>query len=107
MNGEQKKGRWASLKAPGLGAICRKRRHEVGLRQDETAVRGGLTYSALSKIERGRSRPTIDTIARIAFACGYSDVSTFLYGLQVKDVLGQAVYEDLVNALPPIRQGVD
>ncbi|MDP7637823.1 MAG: helix-turn-helix transcriptional regulator [Phycisphaerae bacterium] len=107
MNGEQKKGRWASLKDPGIGAICLKRRHEVGLRQDETAVRGGLTYSALSKIERGRSRPTIDTIVRIAFACGYSDVSVFLYGLKVKDVLGQAVYDHLISTLPPVRDGGD
>jgi len=86
-----------------IGAICFKRRHEAGLRPDETAVRGGLAYSALSKIEQGHSLPTLDSIARIAFACGYDGISAFLFGLQVKDVLGQRVYDLLINALPPVR----
>ncbi len=45
-------------------------RHELHLTQAQLAVRAGVAQEEISRIERGRKSPTMDTFARIAAALG-------------------------------------
>lgn len=56
-----------------LGETIQDRREQVGLTQDELSDRAGLSYSTLSKIERGVVKnPSVFTISSIATALGCS-----------------------------------
>jgi transcriptional regulator with XRE-family HTH domain len=57
---------------PALGAAIRKLRQQRKLSQEDLAHDAGLTTSALSSIERGKSNPTWATVRRIAAALGVS-----------------------------------
>jgi DNA-binding XRE family transcriptional regulator len=48
------------------------RRHELHWTQKELAERAGVGQAVISKIERGRLSPTLDTYARLAAALGLS-----------------------------------
>ena len=50
--------------------IIREARLRAGLTQSALAVRAGTTQSAVSRWERGRADPGIDTLRRIVEACG-------------------------------------
>lgn len=54
------------MRAENLGQRVRKLRTERGLTQKELALRGGVSHSALSKIENSQLSPTFETILRIA-----------------------------------------
>jgi DNA-binding XRE family transcriptional regulator len=45
-------------------------RHDLHLTQAQLAARAGVAQEEISRIERGRKSPTIDTYARIAAALG-------------------------------------
>lgn len=47
-----------------------KSRDRAGLTQKELATRSGLTQSNISNIEKGVTRPTIDSLKKIADATG-------------------------------------
>ena len=42
----------------------------MGLTQAELADRAGTTQSAIARWETGRSRPAVETLARLVRACG-------------------------------------
>jgi len=46
------------------------RRHELHLTQQELAARAGIAQAEISRIERGRKSPTLDTFATLAAALG-------------------------------------
>jgi DNA-binding XRE family transcriptional regulator len=45
-------------------------RHQLHLTQAQLAVRSGVAQEEISRIERGRKSPTMDTFARLAAALG-------------------------------------
>lgn len=65
------------MRAENLGQRVRQLRTERSLTQKELALRGGVSHSALSKIENRQLSPTFETILRIADGLGI-DVSELL-----------------------------
>lgn len=55
-----------------VGDNCARIRKELGITQEELAVRCGLSQQYLSDLERGKRNPTIVTIYEIAQALGVS-----------------------------------
>lgn len=51
-------------------AIIREARRQAGLTQQELADRSGTSQPAIARYERARSMPSVDTLQRIAVACG-------------------------------------
>lgn len=58
------------MKAAVVGRIVEERRREAGLTQRELAGRIGTTQAAISKIETGRTMPTLELLERVAVATG-------------------------------------
>lgn len=54
----------------GGGSIAREARRRAGLTQAELARRLGTTQSAVARIERGGTEPSMERLRRIARACG-------------------------------------
>ena len=52
------------------GDLIREARLRARLTQLELAARSGTTQSAISRWERGRSEPGVDTLRRLVEACG-------------------------------------
>lgn len=50
--------------------LIREARLRAGLTQAELAERAGTTQSAVARWETGRARPSLETLARLARACG-------------------------------------
>ncbi|HET7385934.1 MAG TPA: helix-turn-helix transcriptional regulator [Nocardioidaceae bacterium] len=50
--------------------LVREARKRAGLSQRELAEKAGTTQSALSRLERGRSAPSFDTVLRLVRLCG-------------------------------------
>ncbi len=63
--------------AATLGARVRQFRIELGMTQTELAEKGGLSHSALSKVESGQLSPTFQTLLRIVQGLGV-DMSRLL-----------------------------
>lgn len=57
---------------PELGAAIAEARHAAGLSQAMVAKKTGLAVETLSRVERGKLIPGIDTLSRIAVALGVS-----------------------------------
>jgi DNA-binding XRE family transcriptional regulator len=55
-----------------LGARLRRAREEAGLTQPALGERAGLDQAVISRLERGKVRPRIDTLRRIAEGLGLS-----------------------------------
>lgn len=56
---------------PRAAAIIREARQQTGLSQAELAARIGVSQSAISKLEREGSNPTIATLDRVLRATGH------------------------------------
>jgi transcriptional regulator with XRE-family HTH domain len=54
-----------------LGDLIRERRRELALSQRSLARRAGTTQAAVSRIERGLTTPTWETIRALLLAMGY------------------------------------
>lgn len=54
-----------------VGELIRERRRESGLSQLSLARRAGTTQAAVSRIERGLTTPTWDTVEALLLAMGY------------------------------------
>jgi transcriptional regulator with XRE-family HTH domain len=52
------------------GSLVQEARRRAGLSQAELAERIGTTQSAVARLERGRSAPSAERLARIVRACG-------------------------------------
>jgi len=60
-------------KKANIGSIIQKLRKEANLTQEELALKSGIPYTTLIKIEGGQvQNPTIKTIKKIADALGVS-----------------------------------
>jgi transcriptional regulator with XRE-family HTH domain len=46
-------------------------RQAAGLTQRSLAARAGTSAAAINRYERGRSRPDLETLARVLAACGF------------------------------------
>jgi transcriptional regulator with XRE-family HTH domain len=53
------------------GELIRERRRTLGLSQRSLARRAGTTQAAVSRIERGLTTPTWDTVRALLLAMGY------------------------------------
>jgi transcriptional regulator with XRE-family HTH domain len=54
-----------------LGSSLRRRREQAGLNQRTLALRAGTTQAAVSRIERGLTTPTWNTVRALLLAMGY------------------------------------
>jgi len=50
--------------------VVREARRRAGLTQDELARRVGTTQSAIARIERGRTAPSLERLRELVRACG-------------------------------------
>ena|ERR1700720_596057 len=53
------------------GDLIRERRRRMGLSQRSLALRAGTTQAAVSRIERGLTTPTWETVRSLMLAMGY------------------------------------
>ena len=51
-------------------SVIRKTRQRAGLTQAELAKRAGTTQSAISRLDGGGVRPSLETLERLTKACG-------------------------------------
>lgn len=63
-----------------LARLVIKHRAALGLSQEELAQRVGTSYSAISRIESGRHKSSVDTLQRLAAALGLRFVLGFESG---------------------------
>jgi transcriptional regulator with XRE-family HTH domain len=70
------------MNASTIGRVVGERRREAGLTQRELAELIGTTQAAVSKIEAGRTMPTLALLERVAVATGRPLVLTL--GAQVR-----------------------
>ncbi|MCB0973286.1 MAG: helix-turn-helix transcriptional regulator [Actinobacteria bacterium] len=54
----------------GLRELVRRLRTDAGLTQTELAVRMRTTQSSIARLERGGTRPTLETLEKVARAVG-------------------------------------
>jgi len=52
------------------GGLIREARRRAGLTQAELAHRVGTTQSAIARLERGRTEPSIERVGQLLRACG-------------------------------------
>ena len=55
----------------------KEKREQLGISQKELAEKADISQSFLCDIEKGRSKPSIDTAVRLADALGISDIKFF------------------------------
>ena len=51
--------------------VVREARRRAGLSQSDLAARIGTTQSAIARLERGKTMPSIDYVTRAVRGCGY------------------------------------
>jgi transcriptional regulator with XRE-family HTH domain len=56
---------------PSAAVLIRDARTEAGMTQADLAARAGLSQSAVARLERGGSNPTIATLANVIAATGH------------------------------------
>src|SRR5438046_8876869 len=62
---------WAILLGMKGNHLVREARRRAGLTQAELAARAGTTQSAIARLERGATTPTLKTISDLVRACGF------------------------------------
>lgn len=82
-----------------LGARIRKRRHQLGLTQEQLAERAGVSKETVGRIEQGTGSPALITISRVANALGTTG-SALIAGQASDEVAA------LVNGLPKHEQQI-
>jgi transcriptional regulator with XRE-family HTH domain len=65
-------GNWATLLKETLPGEIAKLRKDRGLSKNELAARTGLARSFVTEIEQGKTTPSVESLARIAFVLGIS-----------------------------------
>ena len=63
---------WATLLKKALPGEIGQLRKERGLSKNELAARTGLARSFVTEIEQGKTTPSIESFARVAFVLGIS-----------------------------------
>ncbi len=68
-----------------FGLAIKKRRHELGISQEELAERAELHRTYISDIERGVRNPSLENIEKLAKALEVSVSALFIsYGIEVE-----------------------
>lgn len=67
------------------GKAFKESREEMDLTREKAAEMAGCTLSALSKIERGKTRPKHSTIEKFCRSIGIPLARFFYYALEPKD----------------------
>lgn len=82
------------------GGLIRNHRVQLGLTQSSLARRAGTTQAAVSRIERGQTTPTWDTVRALLLAMGYEP------HLQARRLPGRwdPVHLATVRARPPAER---
>src|SRR5437764_12839772 len=62
---------WAILLNMKGNHLVREARRRAGLTQAELAARAGTTQSAIARLERGATTPTLETISKLVRAAGF------------------------------------
>ena len=62
---------WAILLNMKGNHLVREARRRAGLTQAELAARAGTTQSAIARLERGATTPTLETISNLVRAAGF------------------------------------
>ena len=74
----------ANPRQRALGDRVRGFRHGLGLSQEQLALKAGINRTYIASLEAGRRNPSIDLIARLAFALEV-DAGDLVRGLQDED----------------------
>lgn len=69
-----------------LHRTIRRLRNELGLLQEEVAMRAGISPAYLSQIENGKRAPTPGVLSRVAEALGTTAPVLYVLTLEVDDV---------------------
>lgn len=91
-----------------LSRTLRDARLRIGLTQRELANRIGTSQPAIAHLERGDANPTVETLWRLAAACGYS-LQVTLQPLPVTDAVVERYKLDVDRTLlrENLRRSVD
>jgi transcriptional regulator with XRE-family HTH domain len=74
-----------------LGAVLRSLRKNRGYTLAEVASTTGLSVSFLSDVERGRTRPSLDSLVKLA-DCYNSSITTIIDGVDAETLSTETTY---------------
>jgi HTH-type transcriptional regulator / antitoxin HipB len=60
----------ATRQADGIGILCARERHRLGLRQDELALIAGVSTRVVHQIEAGKPTSRLDSLVPVLDALG-------------------------------------
>ena len=63
-----------------VGEMIRKQRHQAGLSIEGLALSAGISPNYLGDVERGKKKPSLDTLERLLSALGISLQEFFTFG---------------------------
>lgn len=100
------------MNAEKIGQCIAKRRLAANLTQDQVAEKLGIGYEAISRMERGKSIPTIIRLAELAeiFGCGIQELLVESssrpedQAAQIKNMLVELNYEDREIVLDTVEK---
>ena len=69
-----------------IGNRIRRYRKRTGLSQEKLALNAGLTVSFLGDIERGRKKPSVESLEKLLIALNVSFVDFFNYENEIRPI---------------------
>lgn len=80
--------------------LLKHRRLELNMMQTEVAEKADISNNFYSNIERGETKPSVETLIKICKALNLSlDEIIFEEGKQIKEIYAKEVLRDLENSL--------
>lgn len=80
--------------------LLKHRRLELNMMQTEVAEKADISNNFYSNIERGKTKPSVETLIKICKALNLSlDEIIFEEGKQIKEIYAKEVLRDLENTL--------
>ena len=81
-----------------FGPLVLEARTRAGLTQRELALRAGTAQSVVARVERGQTNPTLETLARLITAAGFT-IDMALVPITSADPLIEAFKRDIDRSL--------